>query len=308
MWDRPKDNGSFTLDDCKLTVSVNDAIQQTASVNDTKFEFASSMGLDNDMVKFSLSASNVLGIGPECASSVRIPYRMCITPKQDEGNAATRKSIIVDCDTVPGVNPKGPYVVYYSANGLTRSIPGVSLPIEISMLAENTEYEILVEAENSDGKPENSTMVLLKTNAPGPPANVILKPASVEPISDSSVTVNFTSVTDAGLDNGTVTHYRVYLNGEARKPDYDAQPGNIQRLEIKDLVADTLYEIRVAAVNDLGVVGEQSDPATVRTNELPGGLGVGAFVGVAIAILVLIAVVILMVVLWKCCYFKYKKE
>eukprot|EP00118_Oscarella_pearsei_P020386 m.220760 g.220760 ORF g.220760 m.220760 type:complete len:76 (+) comp39948_c0_seq28:113-340(+) len=63
MWDRPKDNGSFTLDDCKLTVSVNDVIQQKM----TQY-------LDNDMVKFSVSAVNVLGIGPECASSVHIPY------------------------------------------------------------------------------------------------------------------------------------------------------------------------------------------------------------------------------------------
>eukprot|EP00118_Oscarella_pearsei_P015995 m.149286 g.149286 ORF g.149286 m.149286 type:complete len:69 (+) comp38519_c0_seq32:598-804(+) len=51
------------------------------------------------------------------------------------------------------------------------------------------------------------------------------------------------SVTDAGRDGGSVIQ---------KQKDYPAQPGNIQKIEIKDLDADALYKITVAAINDQG--------------------------------------------------------
>eukprot|EP00118_Oscarella_pearsei_P015996 m.149290 g.149290 ORF g.149290 m.149290 type:complete len:92 (+) comp38519_c0_seq36:598-873(+) len=62
------------------------------------------------------------------------------------------------------------------------------------------------------------------------------------------------SVTDAGRDGGSVIQ---------KQKDYPAQPGNIQKIEIKDLDADALYKITVAAINDQGLVGKQSNSVTV---------------------------------------------
>eukprot|EP00118_Oscarella_pearsei_P002461 m.312161 g.312161 ORF g.312161 m.312161 type:complete len:87 (+) comp225045_c0_seq1:145-405(+) len=67
-----------------------------------------------------------------------------------------------------------------------KSTPAHGLPIEISMLTINTEYEIVMEALNSDGNLENSTRVTLKTNLSGPPAKVILNQANIETQPDSS--------------------------------------------------------------------------------------------------------------------------
>eukprot|EP00118_Oscarella_pearsei_P013809 m.114310 g.114310 ORF g.114310 m.114310 type:complete len:90 (+) comp37484_c0_seq3:486-755(+) len=70
----------------------------------------------------------------------------------------------VTCEPVSGrVNQTGDsFQVHYSGNGLMTSTSRSQLPIKLSMLVENTSYEIVVEALNSEGQFENSTSVNYK--------------------------------------------------------------------------------------------------------------------------------------------------
>ena len=77
-----------------------------------------------------------------------------------------RTSIQVTCPTVTDF-VSGGYTVYYVGNGVSGSQGSNSLPITVTCLKSNTAYAIIVEAENSVGIRENSSIVRMSTNPPG---------------------------------------------------------------------------------------------------------------------------------------------
>eukprot|EP00118_Oscarella_pearsei_P015997 m.149317 g.149317 ORF g.149317 m.149317 type:complete len:99 (+) comp38519_c0_seq50:157-453(+) len=59
-----------------------------------------------------------------------------------------RESMRITCEPVSEVIYTGTVKVYYSGNRSMKSTSSSQLPVEISMLAENTSCEIVVEAVN----------------------------------------------------------------------------------------------------------------------------------------------------------------
>ena len=57
--------------------------------------------------------------------------------------------------------------MYYVGNGVSGSQGSNSLPITVTGLKSNTTYAIHVEADNSVGTRENSSIVVMSTNPPG---------------------------------------------------------------------------------------------------------------------------------------------
>ena len=77
-----------------------------------------------------------------------------------------RTSIQVTCPTAADF-VSGGYTVYYVGNGVSGRQGSNSLPITVTGLKSNTTYTIIVEADNSVGKRENSSSDVMRTNAPG---------------------------------------------------------------------------------------------------------------------------------------------
>ena len=88
----------------------------------------------------------------------------CIKPFRSAGS---RSTLTIDCETDPDFDSGG-YIVYSTRNEMQEASQSQSsLPITISNLEEETAYDIVVEARNSEGTRENSTVVLIRTNRPG---------------------------------------------------------------------------------------------------------------------------------------------
>ncbi|XP_065846055.1 uncharacterized protein [Oscarella lobularis] len=252
-WKQPEDNGEFQVTHYSLSVN--------GSSVDRKQNSSLNYGVqvkDGDQISFSVSAVSILGSGGSCEIHETIPTRSCILPIQ---SAACRTSITVNCPSNAVV--RSAFFVYYSGNGTTAKKSAISLPTTISNLLSNMNYVVTVEAENSEGDPENSSSVVMSTTEPGSPCSVSLTKDSVKEISLTSSTLEFLSVADSGRDNVAVATYRIYVDNLPR--DFPAQAGNIQRIRIDGLTTGRAYAVQATAINEIGEEGDKSPPIAIAT-------------------------------------------
>ncbi|XP_065832104.1 tyrosine-protein phosphatase Lar-like isoform X2 [Oscarella lobularis] len=294
-WEMPGDDGGFPITDYDLSLSINGVTQSLIAWTLGRPLRSDHVVNDSDTLVFRVSAMNTLGPGEACQVDQTVPTRKCIKPVRSAGS---RSALTIDCQTDTDFNSGG-YIVYYTRNGMQEASQSQnSLPITILNLAEDTAYDIVVEARNSEGTRENSTVVSMRTNLPGVPGSPIISGnANALNITSTSFILTFSSVLDSGRDNASVSIYRVFLNSDQR--DMKAQSGETQAFLIEKLSPSTTYTVKVLVINSLGEESEESRSITVTTleEEKKGGLSSGAIVGIAVAASLLV-IAIIVIICW----------
>ena len=89
-------------------------------------------------------------------------------------------------------------------------------------------------------------------------------------ITATSFTLVFRSVQDAGRDNAYVLKCKVFINDQRR--EFVSQDEEMQTILIDNLTPNTMYNVTVTVINNLGGEGENSIAILVTTLEAGDGM------------------------------------
>ena len=104
----------------------------------------------------------------------------------------------------------------------------------------------------------------------GKPGSVCLTDDNVKEKTSVSLKLEFDSVQDTGRDDPSVSvsTYRVFINDQRR--DFKAQDGKYQSILIDKLMPNTMYSVKVIAINNLGKEGNNCTSVSVTLKDSEG--------------------------------------
>jgi hypothetical protein len=204
-----------------------------------------------------LRAVNVVGSGTESSAVSITPAGPPSAPTGLSANTSNRTLVINFTASAPNGSPITTYE--YSVNNNPTYTQIASSPITLTSLTNGTSYNVKIRAVNAVGTSATSEINATPIGPPGIPADLSGTPGN------GQFTVRFT----APDDNGTaITNYQYSKNnGDSWTPV--SPPNTSTTIIIPGLTNDISYNVRVRAVNSLGMTGLPSDTIVAASLFLP---------------------------------------